>query len=53
MALTERLLAEGLLEPHRGSVKEDGLDGVLQGLDDLKSNKASAEKLVYRLDDTA
>lgn len=49
MELTERLLAEGQLKPHKCAVKEGGLKGVLQGLDDLKDNKVSAEKLVYRI----
>lgn len=49
MVLTEKLLAEGQVTPHNCSVKEGGLNGVLQGLDDLKNNKVSAEKLIYRI----
>jgi NADPH:quinone reductase-like Zn-dependent oxidoreductase len=49
MVLTEKLLAEGRVKPHNCAVKEGGLNGVLQGLDDLKNNKVSAEKLIYRI----
>ncbi|KEF57716.1 uncharacterized protein A1O9_05634 [Exophiala aquamarina CBS 119918] len=49
MELTERLLAKGQLKPHKCTVREGGLNGVLQGLEDLKNNKVSAEKLVYQI----
>ena len=49
MELTERLLVNDQLKPHNCSVKEGGLHGVLQGLEDLKSNKVSAAKLVYQI----
>jgi len=52
MAITERLLAEGKLKPHAEKVGEGGLEGVLKGLDDLKTGKVSGSKLVYRVDET-
>lgn len=52
MALTEYLLAEGRLRPHKETVRSGGLEGALQGLDDLRNNKVSGEKLVYRIADT-
>jgi hypothetical protein len=52
MALTERILAAGHLEPHKVAIKEGGLNGVLQGLDDRKKNRVRAEKLVYRVAET-
>lgn len=51
--LTEELLAEGKLKPHRVKVCEGGLQGVLdEGLDLMNGGKVSGFKLVYRLADT-
>lgn len=52
LAITEQLLAEGKLKPHTAKVGKDGLEGVLNGLDDLKTGKVSGEKLVYRISET-
>ncbi|KAK5053050.1 hypothetical protein LTR84_002024 [Exophiala bonariae] len=52
MGLTEELLAKGQLKPHNYVMKQNGLAGVLTGLDDLKSNRISAQKLVYRVSET-
>ncbi|KAI1617390.1 putative zinc-binding oxidoreductase ToxD [Exophiala viscosa] len=49
MELAEKLLAAGRLKAHRIAIKDGGLNGVLQGLNDMKSNRVSAEKLVYRV----
>lgn len=48
MAECERLSKERkfVIEP---TVREGGLDGVLQGLDDLKNDRVSAQKLVYKV----
>lgn len=51
--LTEKLLAADRLKAHKVAIKEGGLNGVVQGLDDMKNNKISAEKLVYRVAETA
>jgi hypothetical protein len=53
MELTENLLAADRLKAHKVAIKEGGLYGVVQGLDDMKSNRISAEKLVYRVAETA
>lgn len=50
--LTEKLLAEGKLKPHRAKLGPDGLKGVLNGLKDMKAGKVSGEKLVYRVEET-
>ncbi|KAI5460835.1 chaperonin 10-like protein [Mariannaea sp. PMI_226] len=46
--LAEELIAAGKIRTHKISVR-DGLEGVLEGLNELKENKVSGEKLVYRL----
>lgn len=52
MGITEKLLAENKLTPHREVVGKDGLKGVIQGLADMKEGKVSAAKLVYRVEET-
>ena len=49
-ALSEKLLAEGKLVPHPAKVGSGGLEGVIQGLDDMKNGKVSGQKLVYNLE---
>ncbi|KAL1889882.1 hypothetical protein Sste5346_008606 [Sporothrix stenoceras] len=51
-ALTEKLVAAGLIKPHTYRVEQGGLDGITEGLAKLKEGKVKAEKLVYRLADT-
>ena len=53
MELTEKILAADHLKPHKVAIKVGGLNGVLQGLDDMKRSRVSAEKLVYRVSETA
>lgn len=50
-ALAEELLAEGKLTPAPYRNGEGGLEGVLEGLDDLRNGRVSGEKLVYRVDE--
>jgi NADPH:quinone reductase-like Zn-dependent oxidoreductase len=50
--LTEKLLAEGKLKTHPEEVRGNGLEGALQGMQDMKDGKISAAKLVYRIADT-
>lgn len=50
--ITEKLLAEGKLKTHPEEVRSDGLAGVLKGLQDLKADKVSGAKLVYRVRET-
>ncbi|KAL0263387.1 hypothetical protein SLS55_002367 [Diplodia seriata] len=45
--LTEELLAQGKLKVHPPQVREGGLEGVLDGLEDLRQDKVSGVKLVY------
>ncbi|PQE14706.1 zinc-binding oxidoreductase protein [Rutstroemia sp. NJR-2017a BBW] len=47
--LTEKLVAEGKVVAHPAKVGNGGLEGVLQGLDDMKNGKVSGQKLVYNL----
>jgi NADPH:quinone reductase-like Zn-dependent oxidoreductase len=51
-AITEKLLAEGKLKTHPEKVGPNGLAGALQGMDDMKNDKVSANKLVYRVAET-
>ncbi|KAI1615910.1 hypothetical protein EDD36DRAFT_492499 [Exophiala viscosa] len=52
MGLTEKLLREDKIKTHPGVLKEHGLAGVLEGLDELKAGKVRSGKLVYRIADT-
>ncbi|KFY29330.1 hypothetical protein V491_00094 [Pseudogymnoascus sp. VKM F-3775] len=47
--LTEKLVAEGKVVAHPAKVGNGGLEGVLQGLNDIKNGKVSGQKLVYNL----
>ena len=47
MGLTERLVAEGKVRPHPKRAGSGGLEGILAGLEELKKEKVSREKLVY------
>ncbi|PYI05152.1 GroES-like protein [Aspergillus sclerotiicarbonarius CBS 121057] len=49
MSLIETLVAEGKLTPHPGRIESGGLEGILAGLELLKAEKISGEKLVYRI----
>ncbi|KAF2238415.1 NAD(P)-binding protein [Viridothelium virens] len=51
--LSERLLEKGAIKPLRMRVGQGGLKGVLEGMGELRQGKVSAEKLVYRVDETA
>jgi hypothetical protein len=45
--ICEVLLAEGKLKPHRSVLRPNGLDGILDGLHELREGRVSGEKLVY------
>lgn len=49
--MSRGLLAEGKIKVHRPSVNKygKGLDGVLEGMQQMKNGKVSGEKLVYTL----
>jgi len=47
--LTGELLAEKKIRTHPHQVRDGGLDGILSGLKDLKEDKVSGVKLVYRI----
>lgn len=49
-SLSSKLLEQGKIKPHPHHVKQGGLEGVLQGLQQLREGKVSGEKLVYLLD---
>ncbi|KAI0901498.1 oxidoreductase-like protein [Annulohypoxylon nitens] len=48
-SVTEDLIAQGKLKVHPLSLREGGLDGILSGLEELKQNKVSGKKLVYKI----
>lgn len=50
--IVEKLLAEGKLKTHPEQVGKEGLKGALQGMEDMKNEKVSASKLVYKVADT-
>ncbi|KAF4543480.1 Zinc-binding oxidoreductase [Lasiodiplodia theobromae] len=45
------LLAQGKIKPHPAEVREGGLEGILDGLEDMKQDKVSGVKLVYKVQD--
>jgi NADPH:quinone reductase-like Zn-dependent oxidoreductase len=47
--VAERLLTEGKIKPHPKDVRENGLKGVLDGIQDLGEKKVRGKKLVYLL----
>jgi NADPH:quinone reductase-like Zn-dependent oxidoreductase len=49
MSLVEKLVSEGKVKPHRKKVGTGGLEGVVKGLEELKSGKVSGQKLVYNI----
>lgn len=51
-ALTEQLLHDGKLKTHPETIGTKGLEGALQGMQDMKNDKVSGTKLVYRVRDT-
>jgi NADPH:quinone reductase-like Zn-dependent oxidoreductase len=44
-----KLLAQGKLKPLRKDIRSGGLEGIFQGLSDLKEGRVSGTKLVYRI----
>ncbi len=49
VAVTERLIQEGRIQPHTPKIGQGGLEGVLKGLELLKEDAVSGQKLVYEL----
>jgi hypothetical protein len=45
----EKLLHDGKVKVHPPKVGEEGLEGVLAGLEAVKSGKASGFKLVHKI----
>ncbi|GIZ38404.1 hypothetical protein CKM354_000182100 [Cercospora kikuchii] len=50
--ITEDLLKEGKLKTHPEQVGGEGLVGALKGMEDMKNDKVSGKKLVYRVAET-
>lgn len=50
--LAQNLLNEGNIRSHPISVRESRLNGVLEGLKELKEERLSGGKLIYRIEDT-
>ncbi|EME39478.1 toxD-like protein [Dothistroma septosporum NZE10] len=51
-ALASQMLSDGQLRPHPVRLGKDGLEGVLDGLQQLRERKVSGAKLVYRVVET-
>lgn len=47
--LSQKLIEDKKIRAHRHEVREGGLDGILAGLDDMKNDKISGVKVVYRI----
>jgi len=45
--ICEVLLAEGKLKPHPSARRPNGLDGIVDGFNELREGRVSGEKLVY------
>jgi NADPH:quinone reductase-like Zn-dependent oxidoreductase len=52
LEVVERLYTQGRFRMHRSEVRSGGLEGVLDGLDDMKHGRVSGTKLVYRVVDS-
>lgn len=52
LEVVERLYARGRISMHRAEVRDGGLEGLLDGLDDLRNGRVSGVKLVYRVADS-
>ena len=52
IGIAQELLAEGKIKPHPVSLRQGGLKGVLDGLQEMREGNVSGEKLVYRVDET-
>ena len=52
MGLVDGLLAEGKLKVHPPSVRGKGLEGALEGMQEMREGKVSGVKLVYRVSET-
>jgi hypothetical protein len=50
MGLTEKLLNESLIKSHPVMLGQGGLEGILEGLEDMKRGKVSGKKLIYRVE---
>jgi hypothetical protein len=50
--LSSKLLASKQIVPHPSKVGSGGLEGVLDGMRQLKEGEVSGVKLVYRIADT-
>lgn len=47
--IADEILMQGLIKVHPSKVMEGGLDGILEGLDLMRNDKVSGQKLVYRV----
>lgn len=52
ISLIEKLWSQGKWIAHPQSLCEGGLDGVLNGMQEMKDGRVSGVKLVYRISDT-
>lgn len=53
LLLAEDLLANGKIKPHPHSVREGELGGVLEGLDIMRKDQVSGQKLVYNVSEAS
>jgi len=51
-SVAEKLWAQGRWQPHPLRLEPGGLQGIIDGMQQMREGKVSGEKLVYRVDDT-
>jgi NADPH:quinone reductase-like Zn-dependent oxidoreductase len=52
VAEAEKFLADGTVKVHPVSLRKDGLAGALEGMREMREERHSGEKLVYRVEET-
>jgi len=50
--VARKLLEEGKYKAHPLDVRPGGLNGVIDGMEDMRQGKVSGKKLVYRVAET-
>jgi len=49
VSVAQKLIDDGKIKPHSIDLRSKGIDGILDGLEDMKNGKVSGKKLVYKL----
>lgn len=49
--LSEKLLAQGKIKPHPVELRNGGLDGIPEAMEDLRAKRVSGKKFVFRVEE--